>query len=132
MGRFYLYCGDVMFEKMFQKKLKRIEIRGERQKQKYELEEKYAEYYPGKKRKVSNVMLVVIVLAIVLYTVASFILQFYTSVEISSTLTTCFYAFWSAEILSLAGIRVSKVFKNNECNDFSEENQIIDEDESVE
>lgn len=120
-----------MFEKMFQRRLKRIERRGERQKQKYELEEKYAEYYPGKKRKVSNVMLTIIVIMIIGYAVADFILQYYVGYEISSTLTTCWFSFWGAEICALTGIKISKVFKNNECNNFSEENQIIDDDESV-
>ena len=91
-----------------------MRIQGERQKAKREVEAKYAEYYPHREgAKVSNVMLVFIVLAVTLYTVASFILQFCTSVEISPTLTTCFYAFWTVEILSLAGIRVSKIRKEH-------------------
>lgn len=101
-----------MNDKKFQKKLEKIKKKGERQKQKAELEAEYAEYYPHRKgAKVSNVMLVIIVIMVTLYTMASFALQFCTSVEISSTLTTCFFAFWSAEIIALAGIRVSKVQK---------------------
>ena len=47
---------------LFQMKLKRIEKRGERQKAKCELEEKYAEYYPHREgAKVSNIMLIIIV-----------------------------------------------------------------------
>lgn len=103
-----------MREKLFQMKLKRIERRGERQKQRYELEEKYAEYYPHKSgKKVSNVMLVVIVAAIVSYTVASFLLQYHTSTEISSTLTTLWFSFWTIEACAMAGIRISKVRKEH-------------------
>lgn len=99
-----------MNDKRFQKKLEKIRKKGERQKQKAELEAEYAEYYPHRKgAKVSNVMLFIIVAMVTLYTVASFVLQFFTSVEISGTLTTCFFAFWSAEVVALMGIKVSKV-----------------------
>lgn len=98
---------------LFQLKLKRIEKRGEKQKAKQELIDRYAPYYPSKRRKVSNVMLVVIVIAIVGYTVASFAIQYFTNMEISPTLTTAWFAFWSAEIISLAAIKSSKVWKEH-------------------
>lgn len=120
-----------MWDKIFQRRLKRIERRGERQKAKQEMIDKYAEYYPSKKRKVSNVMLVVIVSAITVYTVASFWLTYATGVSIDSTLTTCFYAFMSSELIALASIKCSKVIKNGNDDRFSEEDQIIDDDESV-
>lgn len=111
-----------MNDKRFQKKLEKIRKNGERQKEKAELEAQYAEYYPHRRgAKVSNLMLVIIVLAITVYTIASFVLQFCTSVEISSTLTTCFFAFWSAEIIALAGIRVSKVRKNKDEEDLPDD-----------
>lgn len=111
-----------MNDKRFQKKLEKIRKKGERQKKKMELEAQYAEYYPHRRgAKVSNVMLVIIVAMIILYTVASFILQFFTSVEISSTLTTCFYAFWTVEIIALAGIRVSKVHKKKDDEDLPDD-----------
>ena len=78
------------------------------------------QYYPSKRRKVSNIMLVVIVTAITLYTVASFWLTYVSGVSIDSTLTTCFYGFWTREIVVLAGIRASKVFKARK-NDNDEE-----------
>lgn len=111
-----------MWDKIFQRRLKRIEKRGERQKAKQEVVKKYAEYYSSNKRKVSNIMLVVIVSAIVIYTIASFWLTYISGVSIDSTLTTCFYAFWGSELISLAGIKCSKVFKesrydNNDDND---------------
>lgn len=104
-----------MNDKRFQKKLEKIRKNGERQKEKMELEAKYAEYYPDRKgAKVSNVMLVIIVTMITLYTIASFVLQLYTSVEMSSTLTTCFYAFWGTELAMLAGIKTSKILKKHD------------------
>lgn len=63
------------------------------------------------KKKVSNIMLVISCLMIILYSIANFILQYYTSVEVSPTLTEHWFKFWSAEIFLLAGIKISKVFK---------------------
>jgi uncharacterized membrane protein YwzB len=66
------------------------------------------------KKKVSNIMLVVVCVMIFLYTVASFILQYFTSVEISPTLTSAWFTFWAVELFALAGIRVSKVIKGED------------------
>lgn len=104
-----------MNDKCFQKKLEKIKKNGERQRAKMELEAQYAEYYPNRKgAKVSNLMLVIIVVMITLYTIASFVLQFLSGVEISSTLTTCFYAFWGTELAMLAGIKTSKILKKQD------------------
>lgn len=65
-----------------------------------------------KKRKVSNLMLFIIVTAIVGYAIADFILQYNMGMEISSTLTISWFSFWTAEIVALTGIKVTKV-KNN-------------------
>ena len=67
-----------------------------------------------KKTKVSNVMLVVVIIAIVLYTVANFWLQYVANIEVSPTLTTAWFSFWGAEVLALAGIKISKVCNETE------------------
>lgn len=76
-------------------------------------------------------MLVVVVIAIVGYVVADFLLQYHTGVEVSPTITTCWFSFWGAEILALAGIKVSKVLKTshhefigNECEDIELEPEL--------
>lgn len=103
-----------MTEAQFRRKLQRMRIQGERQKAKREVEAEYEQYYPRREgAKVSNVMLAIIIAIVIIYTVASFILQFCTSVEISPTLTTCIFSFISIELLSLAGIRVSKINKEH-------------------
>ena len=103
-----------MINKLFQLKLKMIKAKCERQKAKQELRAKYAEYYPQKVgAKVSNVMLTIIVAMIVGYVVADFILQYHTGMEISSTITTCWFVFWGTEVAALAGIKVSKIFKES-------------------
>ncbi len=62
-----------------------------------------------KKKSTSNVMLVLIVIAIVLYTAAAFALQYFAHEEISSTVTTAWFTFWTVEIVALAAIKTSKV-----------------------
>lgn len=105
-----------MTEKRLQKKLKRIQKRGEQRKLIKELEDTYAEYMPDrKKRKVSNVMLTTIVSAIVGYVVASFWLQYRTGIGIDPTITTCWFGFWTAEIIALTTIKNNKTKHNNTC-----------------
>ena len=66
------------------------------------------------KRKVSNIMLFLICVMIISYTVATFALQYFTTVEISPTLTTAWFAFWSVELVALAAIKTTKVKHHTE------------------
>ena len=72
------------------------------------------------KKKVSNIMLVIICVMIILYTAADFVLQYFTSIEVSPTLTTAWFAFWGTELVAMAAIKTTKVKhgkeedKNNE------------------
>ena len=66
------------------------------------------------KKKVSNIMLVIICTMIILYTVADFLLQYYTSIEVSPTLTTAWFAFWGTELVALAAIKTTKVKHNKD------------------
>ena len=61
------------------------------------------------KKKVSNIMLVLICIMIILYTAANFALQYFASVEVSPTLTTAWFAFWGTELVALAAIKTTKV-----------------------
>ena len=97
----------------FKRKLRRIRRKGEMYKKEKEVRDAYAEYWPDKReRKTSTVMLVIIVASIILYTVGAFFIQYNTGVEVSSTLTTCWFSFWGVEILAITGIRISKLFKS--------------------
>ena len=108
-----------MNSKRHKNKLKRIKARGERYKKEQEVRDTYAQYWPEKKqRKVSNIMLVVIVIAIVSYTIASFWLQYKTGIPIDATLTTLYYAFWTVELVSLTTIKNNKTkYGNSDCTD---------------
>ena len=75
------------------------------------------------KKKVSNIMLVIVCIMIIAYAVASFALQYFANAEISPTLTTAWFAFWGTEIISLAGIKISKVLRGD-----TGEEEIIEED----
>lgn len=72
-------------------------------------------------------MLVVICLMVILYAAANFYLQLATSVEVSPTLTTAWFAFWGAEVISLAAIKTSKV-KHQKDKDDSTEEEIVEEE----
>ena len=66
------------------------------------------------KRKVSNIMLVLICIMIILYTAANFVLQYFTSIEVSPTLTTAWFGFWGTEIVALTVIKTSKLKHNKD------------------
>ena len=76
-----------------------------------------------KKKKVSNIMLVLIVFAIVVYTAAAFVLQYFAQVEISPTLTTAWFTFWTVEIVALAAIKTSKVKHNKDESNREQESE---------
>lgn len=65
-----------------------------------------------KKGKTSKLMLVFICAMIILYTIASFLLQWFTGYEISSQLTLSYFGFFAIELINLAAIKTSKVKHN--------------------
>jgi hypothetical protein len=64
---------------------------------------------PGKKRHFANYIVFLSIIAVTVFTVAAFLLQFKGFMEISATLTTCWFAFWTVEIVALASIRNRKI-----------------------
>ncbi len=58
------------------------------------------------------------IITIIFYTAAAILLQKYTLTELSPTLTTCVYAFFGTELISLAGIKIYDAkFTNQDNND---------------
>lgn len=86
------------------------------------------------KKKVSNIMLVLICIMIILYTVANFALQYFTTIEVSPTLTTAWFAFWGTELVALAAIKNQKVKYNYQNNEeiVNNEEEIIEDEEIIE
>ena len=80
------------------------------------------------KIKTSNKVLIASILSVVLFTIACLYIQYTTLIEISSTLITLWYSFWTVEIVSLAGIKVSKVFKNYKSENFIDNIDCLSED----
>lgn len=93
----------------YKHRLKKIKRQGEQYKREKAIRDAYAEYLPDrKKRKVSNVMLVTIIIAIVGYVIASFWIQYKTGIAIDQTITTCWFGFWTVEIIALTTIKNNK------------------------
>jgi glycopeptide antibiotics resistance protein len=70
-----------------------------------------------KKRHFADYIVFLSIIAVTGFTVAAFVLQFKGLMEISATLTTCWFAFWTVEIIALASIRNQKTkhnYKNKE------------------
>ena len=80
-----------------------------------------------KGKKFSDIIVTVSVLAVTIFTIAAFTLQFLGKMEISSTLTGCWFAFWTTEIIVLATIKNSKT-KYGESEVCEEENYCDEED----
>lgn len=62
-----------------------------------------------RKKHFSDYIVAAAIFAIGIYTTAAVVLQFCGFMEISSTLTTCWFSFWTAEIVALAAIKGGKV-----------------------
>ena len=78
-----------------------------------------------KKRKKNYVQKIIplIVLAILGYTLTSFVLQFKTGISPDSTLTRMYFIFFTVEIVNLMTIKVSKVknkYEQNSSNEYED------------
>jgi hypothetical protein len=65
-----------------------------------------------KKPKTSTVILVLAWVMAIIYAAADILLQYFINVELSPTLTGCWYTFWGVELINLANIKNTKT-KNN-------------------
>ena len=103
-----------MTNKEFESKMKKIKVRNKQIQMKNELKTEKRKYsiFNMSNIKTSNKMLIVSVFAILFFTIACLYIQYKTSTEVSSTLIKLWYSFWTVEIMSLAGIKITKVIKN--------------------
>ena len=109
---------ELMKLAMHERKLKKIQKQGERYKKEKAVRDAYEEYWPErKKRKVSNVMLVAIITAIAGYVIAAFWLQYKTGMAIDPTITTCWFGFWTVEIIALTTIKNNKTKHGDSCDE---------------
>lgn len=104
MARKYKYETHDQTIKRLQRNLRIAEMKYEERKLKWEIAKMY---FPIRfSIKFNKLIVSVCIAAIILYTIAAILLQKNTSIEISPTLTTCFYAFFGTELLGLAGIKM--------------------------
>lgn len=105
-----------MTEEKFQKKLEKIQQKNKEIELKNKLKEEKNKYkrFSFSKIKVSNRVLIASILAVVLFAIACLFIQYKTDHAINDTLITLWFGFWTVEIVSLAGIKISKVRKKHD------------------
>ena len=85
-------------------------------------------YFPFHfKLKFNKLIVLLSIVAIIAYTVAAILLQKYTMMELSPTLTTCVYAFFGTELIGLAGIKICDT-KFMQCEPSNISEKIIESD----
>lgn len=122
-----------MSEEEYNSKLKKIKEKNESKKRAYLLkaEKKKIKQFTNPKMSTSNKVLISAIIAVITFTLACLYIQYTTSIEVSSTLITLWFSFWTVEIVSLAGIKMSKVFKENHTSSF-EDDSYVEENEMEE
>lgn len=100
-------------KKKYQEKYKKIQLRNYEiaLKNKLKEEKRKVKRFDFSKIKTSNLVLFSSIVMIILFTIACLFVQYKTSSEPSSTLITLWFTFWTVEIVSLAGIKITKVIK---------------------
>lgn len=71
--------------------------------------------------KFNKLIVLLSIAAIAVYTIVAVLLQKYTMMELSPTLTTCVYTFFGTELLSLAGIKIYDTKYSQIYSDMSED-----------
>ena len=101
-------------KKEFSEEMKKIKARNEQIELRNKLREERNKVSIFKINKVntSTKILISVIVAIVSYTIISLYIQYSTGVEVSDTLTTLWFSFWTVEIAALAGIKITKVIKD--------------------
>lgn len=99
-------------------KLQIAEMKREEREMKYKIFKSYLPFrFP---LKFNKIIVLVSIAAIVSYTTAAVLLQNYTMLELSPTLTTCVYAFFGTELIGLAGIKICDTkFTNQTSENYS-------------
>lgn len=103
-----------MSKSEFDSQMRKIKLENATKERKQKLKEEKNKYRRFKKMSTSNKVLIASIIAIVLFTIACLFIQYRIGIEVSSTLITLWFSFWTVEIVALTGIKISKVFKNHE------------------
>lgn len=119
-----------MTEKQYSEELKKIRLKNKQIElhNKLKAEKNKVRRFSFPKVKTSNKVLMVAIMAVLLFSIACLYIQYETGMEVSSTLITLWYSFWTVEIVSLAGIKVTKVLKDNKLSEYSDNEEDVDFD----
>lgn len=124
--RYYQTHEEIITE--LERKKRIAEMKCEERKLKLDILKLYFPFHI--KPKFNKVIVSLSIVAIIAYTVAAILLQKYTMMELSPTLTTCVYAFFGTELIGLAGIKICDTkFIQNEPSNISE--NIIENDHNA-
>lgn len=111
-------------DREFKSAMKKAQYKNKMIERKRALKKEKNKYKPlhsaATKMKTSNKILIIAIIAILTFTVACLYIQCTMNMEVSSTLITLWYSFWTVEVVSLAGIKMSKV-KHNYSSALSDE-----------
>ena len=124
-------------KKNYQEKYNKIQLRNYEitLKNKLREEKRKVKRFGFSKIKTSNLVLFSSIIMIILFTIACLFVQYKTSSEPSSTLITLWFTFWTVEIVSLAGIKITKVIKEKKEYEDDISSAVIgsgDEEETIE
>jgi len=108
-----------------EQRLQIAEMKHEEWEIKYEIFKSYLPFHI--KLKFNKLVVLLSIVAIISYTIAAILLQKYTLVELSPTLTTCVYAFFGTELLGLASIKICDT-KFMQCEPSNISEKIIEND----
>lgn len=115
---------DQVIERLERKK-RIAEMKCDERKLKMEILKMYCPF--SFKFQFNKFIVVFCIAAIIAYTVAAILLQKYTYMELSPTLTTCVYAFFGTELIGLTSIKICDTkFEKGQSNKVSE--KIVEED----
>ena len=98
--------------KEFDTKMRKIQRKNNQIELRNKLKSEKNKFKQHNKMKTSNVVLIASIIAIISFTIACLYIQYETEIEVSSTLITLWYSFWTVEIVALTGIKITKVIKD--------------------
>lgn len=102
----------MLTKQAYKKRLKRIQARNQEIEMRLSLRNERNKFRKEYSLNTSTKVLIASIVAIIAFTVCCLFIQYVTHVEVSSMLIEKWYAFWTVEIVVLAGIKVTKVFKD--------------------
>lgn len=123
-----------MSKKEFSLRLKKIQNDNEQIELREKLRAERNKFRRSKinKMNTSNKVLIAAIIAIVLFTIACLYIQYHIGTEVSSTLITLWFSFWTVEIVALTGIKISKVIKTQNSDTNTEQTDSSDSNDDSE